>query len=170
MAPEVLGPQKYNKSCDMWSLGVIMYILLCGYPPFYSQQNRRISSGMKRRIREGEFEFPKKHWENVSEDSKALIRGLLNTDPKERLTIDQVIKHDWINKEFSKAPQTPLTTARVLKQETLPMWPQVNRQISETLCEMRLKTDITIKEPSASSSSLAKKRRLTAESKEQKQK
>ncbi|KAJ8301702.1 hypothetical protein KUTeg_020689 [Tegillarca granosa] len=62
VAPEVLGPEKYDKSCDMWSLGVIMYILLCGYPPFYSNHGAAISPGMKKRIRNGQYEFPNPEW------------------------------------------------------------------------------------------------------------
>uniref|UniRef100_F7IKB1 non-specific serine/threonine protein kinase n=1 Tax=Callithrix jacchus TaxID=9483 RepID=F7IKB1_CALJA len=70
VAPEVLGPEKYDKSCDMWSLGVIMYILLCGYPPFYSNHGLAISPGMKTRIRMGQYEFPNPEWSEVSEEGK----------------------------------------------------------------------------------------------------
>jgi len=67
VAPEVLGPEKYDKSCDMWSLGVITYILMCGYPPFYSNNGGAISPGMKRRIRQGQYSFPDGEWKNVSQ-------------------------------------------------------------------------------------------------------
>ncbi|KAK2091198.1 MAP kinase-activated protein kinase 3 [Saguinus oedipus] len=97
VAPEVLGPEKYDKSCDMWSLGVIMYILLCGFPPFYSNTGQAISPGMKRRIRLGQYGFPNPEWSEVSEDAKQLIRLLLKTDPTERLTITQFMNHPWIN-------------------------------------------------------------------------
>lgn len=93
VAPEVLGPEKYDKSCDMWSLGVIMYILLCGYPPFYSNHGLAISPGMKKRIRAGQYDFPDPEWKLVSKDAKDLIKGLLKTDPVERLTIEQVMRH-----------------------------------------------------------------------------
>ena len=69
---------------------------LCGFPPFYSNHGLAISPGMKRRIRSGQYEFPDPEWKNVSKDAKDLIRGMLKTDPHQRLTIDDVIKNKWI--------------------------------------------------------------------------
>ena len=69
---------------------------LCGFPPFYSNHGLAISPGMKKRIRSGQYEFPNPEWENVSKDAKDLIRGMLKTDPHQRLSIDDVIKNTWI--------------------------------------------------------------------------
>merc|ERR1711936_1301543 len=96
VAPEVLGPEKYDKSCDIWSLGVIMYILLCGLPPFFSRHGLAISPGMKKCIRLGKYDFSHSKFEHVSQDAKNLIQGMLKTDPTIRLSIDDVIKHKWI--------------------------------------------------------------------------
>lgn len=159
VAPEVLGPEKYDKCCDIWSLGVIMYILLCGFPPFYSNHGLAISPGMKKRIRSGQYEFPKPEWDKVSKDAKGLIQGMLNTDPQKRLTIDDVIKHKWVA-QYTAVPQTPLLTSQVLKEET-EQWPEVQQEMSLALKEMRVDADstFTVKLPNQSSSALAKKRR-----------
>uniref|UniRef100_A0A4W2HJD2 non-specific serine/threonine protein kinase n=1 Tax=Bos indicus x Bos taurus TaxID=30522 RepID=A0A4W2HJD2_BOBOX len=141
VAPEVLGPEKYDKSCDMWSLGVIMYILLCGFPPFYSNTGQAISPGMKRRIRLGQYGFPSPEWSEVSEDAKQLIRLLLKTDPTERLTITQFMNHPWINQSMV-VPQTPLHTARVL-QEDRDHWDEVKEEMTSALATMRVDYDQT---------------------------
>ena len=88
----------YSKACDMWSLGVIIYILLCGYPPFFPAHptKKGIDKVMKKRIQLGEFEFPREEWELVSENAKRLIRGLLKVDQESRLTIEQVLEHSWL--------------------------------------------------------------------------
>ena len=72
----------YSKSCDMWSLGVIIYILLCGYPPFFPSHPTRkgVDRVMKKRIQLGEFQFPREEWEMVSDNAKNLIRGLLTVE------------------------------------------------------------------------------------------
>uniref|UniRef100_A0A096N543 non-specific serine/threonine protein kinase n=1 Tax=Papio anubis TaxID=9555 RepID=A0A096N543_PAPAN len=146
VAPEVLGPEKYDKSCDMWSLGVIMYILLCGFPPFYSNTGQAISPGMKRRIRLGQYGFPNPEWSEVSEDAKQLIRLLLKTDPTERLTITQFMNHPWINQSMV-VPQTPLHTARVL-QEDKDHWDEVKEEMTSALATMRVDYDQVKRTPS----------------------
>ena len=81
------------------------FFRLCGFPPFYSNHGLAISPGMKRRIRSGQYEFPDPEWKNVSKDAKDLIRGMLKTDPHQRLTIDDVIKNKWIAvRKFVKLP------------------------------------------------------------------
>ncbi|XP_040125698.1 MAP kinase-activated protein kinase 3 isoform X2 [Ictidomys tridecemlineatus] len=158
VAPEVLGPEKYDKSCDMWSLGVIMYILLCGFPPFYSNTGQAISPGMKRRIRLGQYGFPNPEWSEVSEDAKQLIRLLLKTDPTERLTITQFMNHPWIN-QSTVVPQTPLHTARVL-QEDKDHWDEVKEEMTSALATMRVDYDqVKIKDLKTSNNRLLNKRR-----------
>lgn len=69
---------------------------LCGFPPFYSNHGLAISPGMKKRIRLGQFDFPNPEWHNVSDQAKKLIQGMLNVDPTKRLSIDQVMRNQWI--------------------------------------------------------------------------
>jgi len=136
VAPEVLGPEKYDKSCDLWSLGVITYILLCGYPPFYSKHGQAISPGMKKRIRSGQYTFPDAEWKNVSNDAKDLIKGLLKTDPVQRGTIENVMDHPWI-KKYDLVPATPLCTAGLLKEDE-DLMAEVQDTMSIALSEMRI--------------------------------
>ncbi|XP_073732291.1 MAP kinase-activated protein kinase 3 [Misgurnus anguillicaudatus] len=161
VAPEVLGPEKYDKSCDMWSLGVIMYILLCGFPPFYSNTGQAISPGMKRRIRMGQYEFPNPEWAEVSEEAKQLINQLLKTDPNERMTINKFMNHPWINQSMV-VPQTPLHTTRVLAEDS-EMWDEVKEELTSALATMRVDYEqVKIKDLDASSNPLLNKRRKKA--------
>ncbi|XP_029105050.1 MAP kinase-activated protein kinase 3-like isoform X2 [Scleropages formosus] len=161
VAPEVLGPEKYDKSCDMWSLGVIMYILLCGFPPFYSNTGQAISPGMKHRIRMGQYEFPNPEWSDVSEEAKQLIHQLLKTDPNERMTITQFMNHPWINQSMV-VPPTPLHTTRVLTEDR-EMWDDVKEEMTSALATMRVDYDqVKIKDLDTSSNPLLNKRRKKA--------
>ncbi|XP_051532509.1 MAP kinase-activated protein kinase 2-like isoform X1 [Myxocyprinus asiaticus] len=161
VAPEVLGPEKYDKSCDMWSLGVIMYILLCGYPPFYSNHGLAISPGMKTRIRMGQYEFPNPEWSEVSEEAKQLIGTLLKTEPSQRLSITEFMNHPWIN-QSTEVPQTPLHTSRVLKEEK-DTWEDVKEEMTSALATMRVDYEqIKIKRIEDSSNPLLMKRRKKA--------
>uniref|UniRef100_T1IP72 non-specific serine/threonine protein kinase n=1 Tax=Strigamia maritima TaxID=126957 RepID=T1IP72_STRMM len=158
VAPEVLGPEKYDKSCDMWSLGVVMYILLCGFPPFYSNHGLAISPGMKKRIRTGQYDFPTPEWQNVSQDAKELIRGLLRTEPTQRFTIEDVMSNKWIA-QYTEVPQTPLYTNRILREEE-ETWPDVQEEMTRSLATMRVDYDqIHIKDLENSNNPLLKKRR-----------
>ncbi len=91
------SPYCYDKSCDMWSVGVILYIMLCGYPPFYSEvPNQPLTARMRRRIMSGEFEFPANEWKEMSDDSKDLVRKLLCVEASDRITVDDVLHHRWL--------------------------------------------------------------------------
>jgi len=156
-APEVFGPKSYDKSCDIWSLGVIMYILLCGYPPFNSNNGQPISAGMKRRIKCGQYEFPDKEWTNVSNDAKDLIRGMLNTDPSKRFNIDQVINNKWIS-QFNEGPKTSLVTPQQQsKEETTDQCPEMAFVMNENQVDLNPMPSMV--KPLTISSKLAKKRK-----------
>uniref|UniRef100_A0A914I2J0 non-specific serine/threonine protein kinase n=1 Tax=Globodera rostochiensis TaxID=31243 RepID=A0A914I2J0_GLORO len=91
VCPEILNRQQYDKGCDIWALGVATYILLCGYPPFYSMQGLPFSPGMRERITVGMFAFPEDEWGDVSLSTKNTLAAMLRTDPAERLTIEQLM-------------------------------------------------------------------------------
>jgi len=79
VAPEVLR-ENYTKACDVWSLGVIAYILLCGYPPFHGDNDAQVF----RKIKSGIFDFPSPEWDHISEEAKAFIQSILQLDPDKR--------------------------------------------------------------------------------------
>lgn len=92
VAPEILEGVPYGTKSDMWSIGVIMYILLGGYPPFIEENQRELF----RKIRKGEFEFHVEYWGHVSSDAKALISALITVNPKKRLTAKEALANQWI--------------------------------------------------------------------------
>lgn len=92
VAPEILEGVAYDTKSDMWSLGVIIYILLGGYPPFIEQNQRELF----RKIRRGQYEFHEEYWGSVSADAKDLISKLLTVDPAKRLSAEEALKHKWM--------------------------------------------------------------------------
>lgn len=93
IAPEVLR-KKYDEKCDVWSCGVILYILLCGYPPFGGASDQEIL----KRVEKGKFSFDPAEWSQISSDVKDLIRAMLEYDPARRITAADALGHRWIKK------------------------------------------------------------------------
>jgi len=90
VAPEVLE-KSYSSQCDLWSLGVIVFILLAGYMPFSGSE-----AVQTRNISEGKYKMKPERWKNVSEDATSFVKALLQVDPKKRLTCQQALDHHWI--------------------------------------------------------------------------
>ena len=103
VAPEVLRATGYGTEVDMWSIGVITYILLCGFPPFYGET----ISEMFEQIMSGSFDYPEEYWNNISKDAQDFINLLLKVDPKERLTASEALKHPWLTKELNDNGSIP---------------------------------------------------------------
>jgi len=92
VAPEVLNATGYGKEVDMWSIGVITYILLCGFPPFYGDSVPDILE----MIREGNVNFPDAHWSHISYQAKDFVGKLLVMDPSSRMSASEALKHQWL--------------------------------------------------------------------------
>ncbi|KAJ4840374.1 Calcium-dependent protein kinase 24 [Turnera subulata] len=91
MAPEVLR-RNYGQQCDVWSAGVILYILLCGVPPFWAETEEGIAHAIVR----GEINFERDPWPKVSQEAKDLVTGMLDQNPYTRLTVKEVLANPWI--------------------------------------------------------------------------
>jgi calcium-dependent protein kinase len=98
VAPQVLAG-KYDKACDLWSLGVVMYLLLCGYPPFAGDTDSAVFA----KVRHGKVEFAPVDWMNISKEAMALVESLLKMNDKERCTAQQALTHEWIAKAVRDA-------------------------------------------------------------------
>lgn len=107
LAPEVLSGS-YDCSADMWSLGVIMYVLLCGYTPFRGDTEQQIFKN----IRKGAYSFNYAAWANVSDDAKDMIRALLTKNPLQRQTAEQALNHVWV-KHFAPKAATVLSDSLI---------------------------------------------------------
>lgn len=92
VAPEILHGVSYGTKADMWSLGVIAYILLGGYPPFIEQNQRELFKKIKR----GMYEFHPEYWGGISPQAKDMISRLLTVDPQKRITATEALSSSWI--------------------------------------------------------------------------
>jgi len=97
VAPEVLLCESYDKAVDMWGIGIITFILLAGYPPFYADDD----TAMFERIMNCDYDFDDECWDNVSDIAKDFIQKLLVKDPEQRMTAEDAINHTWLTTEGS---------------------------------------------------------------------
>ncbi|XP_043723908.1 calcium-dependent protein kinase 20-like [Telopea speciosissima] len=105
VAPEVLR-KHYGQECDVWSAGVIIYILLSGVPPFWDETEQ----GIFEQVLKGELDFVSDPWPSISDSAKDLVRKMLVRDPKKRLTAHEVLCHPWVQVD-GVAPDMPLDSA-----------------------------------------------------------
>ncbi|MBN3290057.1 KCC2D kinase, partial [Polypterus senegalus] len=92
LSPEVLRKDPYGKPVDMWACGVILYILLVGYPPFWDEDQHRLYQ----QIKAGAYDFPSPEWDTVTPEAKDLINKMLTINPVKRITAAEALKHPWI--------------------------------------------------------------------------
>jgi len=92
VAPEVLSATGYGQEVDLWSVGVITYLLLCGFPPFYGESLPDVFE----QIMKAEYDFPEPYWNDISKEAKDFINRMLVVDPIKRLNAAQALKHPWI--------------------------------------------------------------------------
>jgi calcium-dependent protein kinase len=105
MAPQILSGE-YTEKCDIWSCGVILYILLCGYPPI----NARMEKDLIAKVQQGKFKFAPEDWDNISDSAKDLIQKMMAFNETERLTANEALSHPWIveNKTNEDVVSQPL--------------------------------------------------------------
>ena len=117
--------REYTKSCDIWSIGVITYILLCGYPPFYGDSDAEIFDS----VRTGKFDFPSPEWDDISVTAKEFVRYLLQKDPRERYatTIELSI---WLQMELIFSMHRP-TALQAMNHRWIQMHVSVDGKVSE---------------------------------------
>eukprot|EP00970_Alexandrium_tamarense_P013440 scaffold3401_cov277-Alexandrium_tamarense.AAC.1 len=139
IAPDVLR-KSYGKACDLWSVGVIAYILLAGYPPFNSAGggNKEVYAAVQR----GMYYFPSADWKHVSLEAKDFIRRLLQKDPSKRMTVEQALRHPWLMNQLSgmdveegrEDSSVEVVLSKSLRKESILCDGVVNRQMAFSCC------------------------------------
>ncbi len=112
VAPEVLENRGYDSRADWWSLGVIFYILLCGFPPFDAESNKQLF----RQIKTADYSFPAPYWDDISPDAVELVRSLLTLEVDDRIGYDGILGHSFVKKCDAKSGGTNVHLHRTIKQ------------------------------------------------------
>merc|ERR1719203_2490659 len=126
VAPEVLAQKPYGKAVDVWSIGVISYILLCGYPPFYDENDANLFA----QILKGEFEFDSPYWDDISEEAKDFIRSLMCVNVENRLTCHNALEHCWITGKQSERNIHATVSEQLKKNFAKSRWRQAYNAIA----------------------------------------
>lgn len=104
VAPEILAEgrhRKYTKAVDIWSLGVVLYICLCGFPPFSDELYcRDFPYNLSQQIKSGRFDYPSPYWDSVGDPALDLIDHMLVVEPEKRFTVDQCLQHPWLTQKL----------------------------------------------------------------------
>jgi len=133
VAPEILRRSKYGTQADMWSIGVILYIILCGFPPFYDENDDL--SRLYRKIKRAEYDMPSPYWDNISANAKDLVRKLLQPDPKKRLNAKMTLSHPWCK---GSAPDKNLGVDQMMNMKRFQYIRRLRRGVRCILAVLRL--------------------------------
>jgi len=118
--------RKYTKAVDIWSLGVVLYICLCGFPPFSEEL---APPSLREQIKEGRFDYPSPYWDSIGDSALDLIDRMLTVDPEERITVEEALEHPWIqNKPFNPGKSTDSDASLAGHMESLKVRRQVGRE------------------------------------------
>ncbi|XP_072418173.1 serine/threonine-protein kinase 33-like [Chiloscyllium punctatum] len=111
MAPEIINNYDYSQQCDLWSIGIIMYILLCGQAPFTATTSEKLYE----EITKGELDFSHSSLKSISESARSVLKGLLLVDPAHRMTASELLNHHWITGDTSRSKR-PRNVLEMMKQ------------------------------------------------------
>ncbi|XP_030835154.1 calcium/calmodulin-dependent protein kinase type II subunit alpha isoform X8 [Strongylocentrotus purpuratus] len=115
LSPEVLRKDPYGKPVDIWACGVILYILLVGYPPFWDEDQHRLYS----QIKAGAYDYPSPEWDTVTPEAKNLIDSMLTVNPGKRISACQALKHPWIQLMNDRLQNRDRYASAMHRQETV---------------------------------------------------
>uniref|UniRef100_A0A8P4G7T7 calcium/calmodulin-dependent protein kinase n=1 Tax=Dicentrarchus labrax TaxID=13489 RepID=A0A8P4G7T7_DICLA len=129
LSPEVLRKEAYGKPVDIWACGVILYILLVGYPPFWDEDQHKLYQ----QIKAGAYDFPSPEWDTVTPEAKNLINQMLTINPAKRITAQEALKHPWVCQRSTVA-------SMMHRQETVECLKKFN--FKTLICESLFKINI----------------------------
>ncbi|KAI7875501.1 Pkinase-domain-containing protein [Lichtheimia hyalospora FSU 10163] len=120
VAPEVLERKAYGCPVDIWAMGVITYMTLCGYQPFQGGKDQKDQKELNAQITNAKYEFHERYWQNISQDAKDFIQQLLSLDPSKRPTATEALKHPWLTNDANALPAESVNDKQTAQQSAKP--------------------------------------------------